>query len=193
VTALEPIKQPRRVPVIPNAVLAMLIFIVAEVMFFAGVLSAFTIVKAGTLPGMWPPPNQPRLPAGETAFNTAALLLSAVVLYLSHRTWRAGLAGAKNFIVGAWVLGAFFVVLQGREWVMLLGQGLTMTSSPQGSFFYLIVGTHALHAIVALVALGVAALRMRQGTLQSGFFFGAQIFWYFVVALWPIIYARVYF
>lgn len=192
-TALEPIKQPRRVPVIPNAVLAMIIFVVAEVMFFAGVLSAFTIVKAGTLPGMWPPPNQPRLPAGETAFNTAALLLSGVVLYLAHRKWRAGLAGAKTFIAAAWALGAFFIVLQGREWVMLLGQGLTMTSSPQGSFFFLIVGTHALHGIVALVALGMAALRMRAGTLQSGFFFGTQIFWYFVVGLWPIIYARVYF
>jgi cytochrome c oxidase subunit III len=192
-TALEPIKQPRRVPVIPNAVLAMIIFVVAEVMFFAGVLSAFTIVKAGTLPGMWPPPNQPRLPAGETAFNTAALLLSGVVLYLSHRKWRAGLAGAKKYFAGAWALGAFFVLLQGREWVMLLGQGLTMTSSPQGGFFYLIVGTHALHAIVALVALGMAGLQMKAGTLQSGFFFGAQIFWYFVVALWPIIYARVYF
>ena len=79
-SALEPIKQPRRVPAIPSAVLAMLIFVVAEVMFFAGVLSAYTIVKSGTLPGMWPPPGQPRLPAGETAFNTAALLMSGVVL-----------------------------------------------------------------------------------------------------------------
>jgi cytochrome c oxidase subunit III len=192
-TALEPLRQPRRVPVIPSAVLGMLIFVVAEVMFFAGVLSAYTIVKAGTMPGMWPPPNQPRLEAAQTAFNTAALLLSGVVLFLSHRKWRAGLSGAKALIASAVALGALFVALQGREWAALLGQGLTMTSSPQGSFFYLIVGTHALHAMVALGALGIAALRMRAGTLQSGFFFASQLFWYFVVGLWPVIYFRVYF
>lgn len=192
-TALEPIRQPRRVPIIPNAVLAMLIFVAAEVMFFAGVLSAYTIVKSGSLPGMWPPPGQPRLPAAETAFNTAALLLSGVLLVLSHRKWRAGLSGAKPLIAAAWAFGALFVALQGREWAALLAQGLTFTSSPQGSFFYLIVGTHAAHALAALVALGVAALRMRAGALQSGFFFASQIFWYFVVALWPIIYLRIYF
>ena len=192
-TALEPLKAPRRVPLIPNAVLAMLILVVAEVMFFAGILSAYTIIKGGTLPGMWPPPNQPRLPAGETAFNTAALLLSGVLLAVAHRKWRGGLSGAKSYLLASWILGAAFVALQGREWVALLGQGLTMTSSPQGGFFYLIVGTHGLHAIAALIALGMAWVRLRAGSLSSGFFFGTQVFWYFVVALWPIIYARVYF
>lgn len=192
-TALEPLRAPRRVPVLPNAVLGMLIFVVAEVMFFAGVLSAFTIIKAGALPGMWPPPGQPVLPAAETALNTAALLASGVLLALAHRAWRAGVARAKVLLLGSWLLGAAFVALQGREWLALLAQGLTLTSSPLGSFFYMIVGTHALHALAALAALALAWLRLSKGQLSSGFFFGTQAFWYFVVALWPIIYLRVYF
>jgi cytochrome c oxidase subunit 3 len=79
------------------------------------------------------------------------------------------------------------------EWVGLLSQGLTLTSSPLGSFFYLIVGSHALHAVVALIALGFAWAQMARGKLAPGLFFGAQTFWYFVVLLWPVIYARVYF
>ena len=45
------------------------------------------------------------------------------------------------------LLGAFFVVFQGAEWLALIGQGLTLTSSALGSFFYLIVGSHGLHAV----------------------------------------------
>jgi cytochrome c oxidase subunit 3 len=192
-TAIEPLRQPRRVPVVPSSVLAMLILAVAEVMFFAGTLSAFTIVKGGTTPGMWPLPGQPRLPAEETAFNTAALILSGLLLFVSHRKWRGGLAGAKRYLAASLAFGVLFLALQGREWVAMLGQGLTLTSSPLGSFFYLIVGAHAAHAVVALVVLGIAFLQMRKGALSSGLFFGAQVFWYFVVLMWPVIYARMYF
>jgi len=51
---------------------------------------------------------------------------------------------AVEFLGGAaLVLGAFFVVGQGLEWLALLRHGLTLTSSQLGSFFYLIVGLHA--------------------------------------------------
>ena len=60
------------------------------------------------------------------------------------------------------LLGAFFVLFQGVEWVALLREGLTLTSSTHGAFFYLIIGTHALHAVVALGSsptVGAAAAR----------------------------------
>ncbi|MNG34074.1 hypothetical protein D3C84_1204770 [compost metagenome] len=50
-----------------------------------------------------------------------------------------------------------------------------------------------MHAIGAIVGLGVAWWRLRRNALAPGFFLGAQTFWYFVVAVWPVIYARVYF
>lgn len=194
-TNLSPagIASPRRAPVVPNGVLGMLIFAAAESMFFAGIISAFTIVRAGTPPGMWPPPWQPRLPGMETAVNTAALIASGLVLFFAHRRYRRAPSAAAWPLLLSWVLGATFVVLQGAEWVELLRQGMTLRSSQIGAFFYLIVGAHASHALVALAVLGAAWLRLRRGKLESGFFFAAQCLWYFVVALWPIIYARVYF
>ncbi|MFT3711111.1 MAG: cytochrome c oxidase subunit 3 [Archangium sp.] len=189
------LSEPRdvRKPVLPNAVLGTLFFVVAEVMLFSGMISAFTISKAGALPGTWPMPGQPRLPAEATALNTAMLLLSGVVLLVAHRLYKQKHVAAHWVTLAAWALGAGFVALQGVEWLTLLNAGLTLKSSPLGGFFYLIVGGHALHAVVALVALFAAWVQMARGKLDSGFFFGTQTFWYFVVLMWPVIYARVYF
>ncbi|MCA3012229.1 MAG: cytochrome c oxidase subunit 3 [Myxococcaceae bacterium] len=184
---------PANRPVVPNAVLGTLIFVVAEVMFFVGLISAFTISRAGAPAGTWPVPGQPLLPAEATALNTAALMLSGALLLAGQVLWAKKRPVARWVVLAAWVLGALFVVLQGREWSQLLSAGLTMKSSRLGAFFYLIVGTHGVHAIGALVALGLAAVQVLRGRLEGGLFFGAQVFWYFVVLMWPIIYARVYF
>ena len=183
----------QRPVVVSSAILGTLIFVVAEVMFFSGAISAFTISRASAPPGTWPMVGQPRLPAESTALNTLLLLLSGVVLLVANRQYRKNSPTAHWFTLGAWSLGAAFVALQGIEWARLLSQGLTLTSSALGGFFHLIVGAHALHAFVALVVLGYSWLQMARGKLNSGVFFGAQTFWYFVVLMWPVIYARVYF
>jgi len=182
----------RRQPAVPSSVLGMLVFVGAEVMFFAGLISAFTIARAGARSDQWTLPAEPLLPAAATLVNTVALLASGVLLFVANRQHRRGLSAAR-MLLSSTLLGAAFVLLQGREWVGLIGKGLTIRSSALGSFFYLIVGAHGVHALGALVALGIAWWRLRQGTLTHGFFFGAQTFWYFVVLLWPVIYARVYF
>ncbi len=198
-TGPDPLPMPalplRRRQVVPSSVLGMLIFAVAETMFFAGMISAFTISRANQLPGNWPPPGQPMLPASSTAFNTAALLLSGAVLLFANRAFARGPASTATRVSVslAWVLGVTFVALQGREWQQLLAQGLSVTSSTMGSFFFLIVGAHAVHAIGALLAMGGALVAVWRGTLGRGYFFGVQTFWYFVVLMWPVIYARVYF
>lgn len=184
---------PVRRPVVPNAVLGTLIFVVPETLFFVGMISAFTISKAGAPAGSWPVPGQPLLPAAATALNTAALLLSGVLLLGAQLLYARKSQQAKWLVLASFLLGLLFVGLQGREWAGLLAQGLTLTSSRLGSFFYFIVGTHALHAAAALVLLGLLAVQFLRGRVDEGLFYGAQTFWYFVVLLWPVIYARVYF
>jgi heme/copper-type cytochrome/quinol oxidase subunit 3 len=179
--------------IVPSSVLGVLLAIGVEVMFFAGLISAFTIARAGAGAGQWTLPSAPLLPVASTLANTVALLLSGALLAVAHVQQRRRSPAASRTLLGAWVLGAAFVVLQGREWAGLLRQGLTIQSSGLGAFFYLIVGAHAAHALAALVALGIAWVRLRRGTLTPAFFLGVETFWYFVVGLWPIIYARVYF
>lgn len=184
---------PRRRKLAENGVLGMALVVFVEVMLFAGFISAYIIVENSNIPGLWPPPNQPRLPIERTAINTAALLASGVALWLAHRAFRRGDAARAARLMGVSILlGAFFVLFQGAEWVALIRQGLTMTSSQLGSFFYLIVGAHALHAVAALIGMVVYWRALRAGRLTASAFGAIQLFWYFVVLMWPVIYWKVY-
>lgn len=176
----------------PNGVIGTLLFVFTELMLFAGFISAHAIAKTTALTG-WPPPNQPRLPAEETALNTAALLASGVMLALAYRAYKREQPSAKRLFLAALLLGLFFVAFQGWEWVMLIQEGLTLTSSTHGGFFYLIVGCHALHAVAALIVLGMQYAQLLRDKLLPGAFAASQVFWYFVVGMWPVLYWKVYF
>ena len=188
---LRVVVNPREAPLVSNAVLGMVVFLFTEVMLFAGLISAHTIARASSVVG-WPPPGQPRLPFEETAVNTAALLLSGLAVLVAQRRFRRDRERAAAPLAVGLALGAFFVFFQGVEWVRLIGEGLTLTSSTHGAFFYLIVGVHALHALAALAALGWALHRLRRSVLPPSVLSATALFWYFVVGVWPIIYLRVY-
>ncbi len=188
--SLRAISDPRLPPILPSAVLGTLIFVIAEMMMFAGLMSAFSIVKAGALG--WPPPGQPRLPVEATAFNTAVLLASGVVLFFANRAFARNRELAKRLLLTAIGLGAFFVAFQGFEWVSLIRQGLTLTSSNHGSFFFLIVGLHGLHAIAGLTVLGSAEWYCAHRELLSSRTRGAPVFEHVVAGLWPVLYFMVY-
>ena len=183
---------PRPKPLIASSVLGMGIFLFAEFMLFMGLVSAFVIVKSGAVGQIWPPPGQPRLPVGETAFNSAMLLLSGILLFVAHRAYRREDARFRWYLAGVIGLGLFFVVFQGVEWLALIEEGLTLTSSHHGAFFYLIIGCHALHAIFALCVLSFVYVKTLQGDFRETTFWAAEFFWYFVVGMWPLLYWLVY-
>ncbi len=184
------VAESSRQPVVPSGVLGVSIFVFTEAMLFAGLISAFSIARASAI--LWPPPGQPRLPLEETALNTAALLASGALLFLARRSFTRRPERAKHLLLGSMLLGAFFVFFQGAEWARLVSQGLTLTSSSLGSFFYLIVGLHGLHAVAGLAALVYVWQRLQRGWLASGQLAATEVFWYFVVGLWPVLYLVVY-
>lgn len=181
-----------RPPLVPNAVLGVLIFIVTEAMLFGGFISAFVIAKSGAVPGTWPPPTQPHLPAGETLINTIALVVSGILIAFVNRDYVANRARAMKMWGGALILGAFFLLFQGYEWAGLIAQGLTMQTSNHGAFFYLLVGAHGLHVLGGLSAMAGLYFRARGGDLSPDVLKAGSFFWAFVVGLWPILYWLVY-
>ena len=176
---------------VPSSVLGMILFVLMEMMFFGALISAFLIVKSGNI--MWPPPDQPRLPVGLTAFNTLFLVGSGVLVYFSNKSLAAGKEStAKNQLGLAILLALVFVCIQGFEWIRMLGHGLSMTSSTYGSFFYMIIGCHALHVFGALAVLVQLYLKFGGPTFKASSYWSVQVFWYFVVGVWPILYYLVY-
>ena len=190
VIALDPSRRARRA-VDEDGALAMLILVIFEAMIFAGMVSAFMLTRAAA-GGAWPPAGQPRLPLEQTAVNTAALLVSGALVFLAARAWEKREARVGALLLAAVALGAFFVLFQGIEWVALMRQGLTPTSSQHGNFFCLIVGMQGVHAVGALIFMGVAWRRLKQRSLSSSAFSAARILWYFVVGAWPVLYLCLY-
>ena len=194
VIPLHPNRRARSA-VVEDGTIAMLVWLIFEAMMFAGMVIAFMLTRAAA-GGAWPP-AQPQLPLGETAVNTAALLVSGGLVFLAAHAWEKREARIGPLLTAAIALGAFFVFFQG---VALIRQGLTLTSSQHGSFFCLIVGMHGAHALGALIFMGVAWLRLKplrddeepRGSLSSGAFSAARILWYFVVGLWPVLWVCLY-
>jgi heme/copper-type cytochrome/quinol oxidase subunit 3 len=92
-------------------------------------------------------------------------------------------------------LGALFLLVQGYEWVRLLGYGLTVSSGAYGGTFYTLIGAHGLHVFGALIWLGVTLVGASRGRYAEGRTAPVKacaMFWHFVVGLWPILYVSVY-
>jgi cytochrome c oxidase subunit III len=183
----------RQVPLLADSVFGMLVFVATEVMFFTALISAFVIIKAGIEP--WAPPVGVRLPVAGTAANTALLFLSGVFLHRAGRSFAAegGSCRAQSLLGGAALLAACFVLFQGFEWVRLIAYGMTMTSGIFGACFFLLIGTHGLHAAIAALTMVYCYRRLTRNTLQLDHLRALQVFWYFVVGIWPVLYGLVYF
>lgn len=181
-----------RKTIVPSAVLGALIFVAAEVMFFSGIMSALTISRAGAAAGTWPPAGQPSLASATGETSIAILLASGGLLLAARRLVGRKAANARPLLLAAALLGAVFVLLPVTHASHLLASGLTMRSSQQASFVFLMGGLHTAQAVATLVALFVAWRRLGRGTLSPGFFAATQVFWYFVVLIWPVVYARIY-
>ena len=181
-------------PIGSNAWLAMIMFLGAEAMFFAGLMGAFLVFRVGS--PVWPPPFQPRLPATVTGVNTIILLLSAVTMRLAFLANRRG--ERKRLVkLLSWtaMLGAVFLLIQGFEWVRLLHFGLTVSSSVYGGLFYTLIGFHGAHVLGALAWLIAVWSKARQGKYTGRNAVRLQtcsMYWIFVVALWPVLYGLVY-
>ena len=179
-----------------NARLAILILLGAEMMFFAGLIGTFLVFRLGSV--TWPPPSQAdvRLPIGVTGINTIVLLLSGYTMIRALQVVRRdSQKELRRWLLVTGLLGAIFLVVQGSEWVRLVHHGFTLSSGIYGSIFYVLIGCHALHVLVAVVwELSVLAKALGGG-FSADRHVGVEIctiYWTFVVGLWPILYVMVY-
>lgn len=179
-------------PLVPNATLGMVLFLVTEAMFFTALVSAFLVLRAEA--PLWPPLDQPRLPVVLTTLNTCGLLASGWTMVAALQGMRRS-GSAGRWLDATALLGLLFLGIQGFEWVRLVGYGLTHASSLYGASFYTLVGTHALHVLGALVALVVVRTRAGRGRYEPARHQGlvlACMYWLFVVAVWPVLFVLVY-
>jgi len=181
---------------VANAIVAMLLFLGADLMLFAGFIGAFIVFRFGA--ESWPPPGQPTLPLNVTTANTVVLLLSGVTMAVTLRLLKIGSPQRiKKGLLVTTILGIVFLSVQGYEWVRLVKFGLTLSKGVFGSTFYTLIGCHAAHVAGAVIWLSVVLLRYsNQARIHvNGANLGIKLiamYWFLVVALWPILFVLVY-
>lgn len=181
-------------PVVPNAHLGMAAVIVAELMLFGGLIGAYLVFRLQVTE--WPPGGLPRLPIGVTTLNTGVLVASAVAVRRALGFLRHGLSDrAGRTMMLATGLGVLFLAVQGLEWVRLVRHGLTLGSGVYGGVFYLLIGCHATHVLVAvlvLAAVTTAVLRSWISPDRPVVVEACAAYWYFVTGLWLVLFPLVY-
>ncbi len=129
--------------------------------------------------------------------NTICLLSSSVTITFAVRALGSG--DTNRFKV-LWLLtialGAYFLIGTGLEWRHLIhDKGLTIQTNLFGTTFYSLVGLHASHVIVGLLALLIVMAFAITGSVKqehAGRAHVLALYWHFVDTVWIVVFTVVY-
>jgi nitric oxide reductase NorE protein len=132
------------------------------------------------------------LPLG--ILDTIILLTSSWAVARCVQQSRAGRhQRARQLAVVTVGLGVAFSALKIVEWVRLIHEGHTFTSSDFMQYFFFLTGMHAIHLVIGFVTLGVlihhlsdASTRSQQ-TIET-----CSTYWHTVDLFWVLIFALLY-
>ncbi|MGB3676865.1 MAG: heme-copper oxidase subunit III [Candidatus Nanopelagicales bacterium] len=180
----------------PNVVaIGTIVWLASELMFFAALFAMYFTLRSVN-PEVWADQTQ-LLNVPFATFNTTILVLSSVTCQLGvFAAERGDKAKLQMWFIITFLMGAFFVAGQVKEYTELLMQGFTISSSPYGSVFYLTTGFHALHVTGGLVAflfvLARTYVTKRFTHEQATTAIVVSYYWHFVDVVWIALFAVIY-
>jgi len=175
-----------------KGVVGMTCLIIAESAIFTIFVVAYLYYLGKDLIG--PTPRQVlELPI----LNSICLLSSSATITFALRSLRNNDAKRFNFW---WLvtiaLGAYFLLGTGREWHHLIyDKGLTLRTNLFGTTFYSLVGLHASHVVVGLLALSIVMAFALAGSVKQEHAERVHVlslYWHFVDVVWVVVFTVVY-
>ncbi len=175
-----------------KGVIGMICLIIAESAIFTIFVVAYLYYLGKDLSG--PTPRQVlELPI----LNSICLLSSSATITFALRSLRNGNTKKFNFW---WLvtiaLGAYFLLGTGREWHHLIhDKGLTIQTNLFGTTFYSLVGLHASHVIIGLLALSIVMAFAITGAVKREHAERVHVlglYWHFVDVVWVVVFTVVY-
>jgi len=182
------------------------VWLASELMFFAALFAAYFTIRAVS-PDLWAQETE-HLNVPFATANTTILVLSSVTCQLGvfaaerGRVGRSGGVfdfrrwGLREWYVLTFVMGAIFIGGQALEYAELVHEGVTISSSPYGSVFYLTTGFHGLHVFGGLVAfllvMGRTFMARRLTHDQAVMSIVVSYYWHFVDVVWIALFATIY-
>ena len=130
-------------------------------------------------------------------FFTICLLSSSMTIHLAVRSLKRGKSGAFTrwwFLTLA--LGAAFLLGTALEWRHLIyDEGLTIQTNLFGTTYYSLVGLHAFHVVMGLLALSTVLVLTLLGKVKREHAERVDVlalYWHFVDTVWVVVFLVVY-
>jgi len=147
--------------------------------------------------GKSPAGPQPRDVLHAPIFYTVCLLASSLTIHAGVRKLVAGnVAAFARLWLLTIVLGGAFLYGTAREWVHLIfDERLTVSTNLFGTTYYSLVGLHAFHVTVGMLALILVALFYFAAKLRREHAERLEVlsmYWHFVDAVWVVVFTIVY-
>ncbi len=152
-------------------------------MLFAAFTSAY-LVKQGA--GNWLQFSMPTI----FFISTFIIVGSSILLHLGFIAYKNRAFGRyKIFLLISTLLGLSFIICQYLGWQQLFKNGVDIKANVGGSFFYLITGAHAAHALGGITVLLISclyafSLPMTYNEARRNRIEMTLHFWHFLGALW---------
>ena len=172
---------------------AMWAFLGSEVLFFGSLITTFLLYRTriGEGPG---PTDVFDIPF--TSVSSFVLLMSSLTMVLAHhatsrRDWRR----MRIWLLATALLGMVFLAGQVFEFTEFVHEGLTVTTSPFGSSFFVLTSFHGAHVAVGVLMLLATALMSWTGKLRPDEGMNVEsvgLYWHFVDIVWIVIFTVVY-
>lgn len=174
-----------------------IIWLSSELMFFAALFAMYFTLRSVTGPDHWKEmADSLNVPFSGT--NTAILVASSLTCQLGvFAAERGDVKKLRSWFSITFVMGAIFIGGQIFEYTELVKEdGLSLSSDPYGSVFYLTTGFHGLHVTGGLIAfllvLGRTYAAKRFTHHQATAAIVVSYYWHFVDVVWIGLFATIY-
>nr|YP_010318765.1 cytochrome c oxidase subunit III [Asemonea sichuanensis]ULX45814.1 cytochrome c oxidase subunit III [Asemonea sichuanensis] len=183
--------------VLMGLMFGMILFIISEIFFFVSFFWAFfhsSLSPNVELGILWPPEGIISFnPFQVPLLNTVILLVSGISITWSHQEiLNLNWSKAKNSLMLTWMLGIYFLMLQGFEYFMAT---FSISDSVYGSTFFMTTGFHGFHVMIGSLFLYIIWMRMLKFHFSSSHHFGfeaAAWYWHFVDVVWLFLFSMMY-
>ncbi|MFO0906606.1 MAG: cytochrome c oxidase subunit 3 [Pirellulales bacterium] len=108
-----------------NGKLCLWLFLSTEIMFFAGLIGAYIVLRFGVPAGTWPHPHDVHLVEPIGAFNTFVLICSSVTIVLGLEAAKVNQTNlARLYLLATFLLGSVFLGVKMYEYSSKFSHGI---------------------------------------------------------------------
>jgi cytochrome c oxidase subunit 3 len=186
--------------------LGMWVFLVTEIMFFAGMFTAYVAYRSLYPEGFAHASHHLDVLLG--AINTTVLITSSLTMALAVHSAQLGRRGPLlGFLLTTIALGSTFLVIKGFEYAHKFHEGLvpgpwfSYHGADAGaqqlflSIYFAMTGVHAAHMVIGIGILSVLVWQARRGRYGQAYYTPVELsglYWHFVDIVWIFLFPLLY-